>query len=143
MADLQAAEARWDDPAYVEAQARARLHFVRPGEVGYVVLTEEELASPETTQTTADGCPAQGRSLVERGLDHRRAGRRPETADTRCGPGARRGGRQLRPVTAARIGPGEPVRPGDLDRRRARSWAARSVRSGQWHTAARAATRTC
>ena len=34
--DLTAALQRWDDPAYVEAQARARLHFVHPGEVGYV-----------------------------------------------------------------------------------------------------------
>ncbi len=49
--DLTAAHKRWDDPAYVEAQARARLHFVRPGEVGYVVLTEETTESPETTQT--------------------------------------------------------------------------------------------
>lgn len=42
---------RWDDPAYVEAQARARLHFVRPGEVGYVVLTDEQSEQPETTST--------------------------------------------------------------------------------------------
>ncbi len=49
--DLEAAHERWKDPAYVEAQARARLHFVRPGEVGYVVLTEETAASSETTQT--------------------------------------------------------------------------------------------
>lgn len=51
VADLEAAHERWEDPAYIEAQARARLHFVRPGEVGYVVLTEEEVAAPETTQT--------------------------------------------------------------------------------------------
>ncbi|MCU0263524.1 MAG: septum formation initiator family protein [Candidatus Nanopelagicales bacterium] len=51
VAELKAAQERWKDPAYVEAQARARLHFVRPGEVGYVVLTEEEVAAPETTQT--------------------------------------------------------------------------------------------
>jgi len=49
--DLQAALDRWEDPAYVEAQARARLHFVRPGEVGYVVLGEEETESEETTPT--------------------------------------------------------------------------------------------
>ena len=49
--DLQAAHARWKDEAYIEAQARSRLHFVRPGEVGYVVLTEETAAAPETTQT--------------------------------------------------------------------------------------------
>jgi cell division protein FtsB len=49
--ELEASIKRWDDPAYVEAQARARLHFVKPGEVGYVVLAEEETAEPETTPT--------------------------------------------------------------------------------------------
>jgi cell division protein FtsB len=50
-AELEAALDRWDDPAYVEAQARARLHFVRPGEVGYVVLADGEESAPDTTQT--------------------------------------------------------------------------------------------
>ena len=49
--DLEASLDRWEDPAYVEAQARARLHFVRPGQVGYVVLTDEAAEEPETTQT--------------------------------------------------------------------------------------------
>ena len=49
--ELRAALDRWDDPAYVEAQARARLHFVHPGEVGYVVLAEDEAAAPDTTST--------------------------------------------------------------------------------------------
>jgi cell division protein FtsB len=38
VADLEKSLARWHDAAYVEAQARARLHFVRPGETAYVVL---------------------------------------------------------------------------------------------------------
>ena len=53
VADLQTARDRWKDPAYVEAQARARLHFVRPGEVGYVVLTDgtaEALLADEDIQ---------------------------------------------------------------------------------------------
>lgn len=29
---------RWNDPAYVKAQARARLHFVMPGETQYIVI---------------------------------------------------------------------------------------------------------
>lgn len=49
--ELRAALDRWDDPAYVEAQARSRLHFVRPGQVGYVVLAEDEAGAPETTTT--------------------------------------------------------------------------------------------
>jgi cell division protein FtsB len=31
---------RWDDPAFVKAQARQRLKYVMPGEVGYIVLDE-------------------------------------------------------------------------------------------------------
>lgn len=33
---LREEQARWRDPAYVEQQARLRLHFVRPGERSYV-----------------------------------------------------------------------------------------------------------
>ena len=41
---------RWEDPAFVAAEARRRLHFVLPGEVGYVTLGSEE-------SLTADGQP--------------------------------------------------------------------------------------
>jgi len=37
-AALQAQVTRWEDPAFVQAQARARLHYVLPGEVGYTIL---------------------------------------------------------------------------------------------------------
>ena len=30
--------ARWDDPAYIEAQARERLYYVFPGDVSYLVV---------------------------------------------------------------------------------------------------------
>jgi cell division protein FtsB len=43
---LKAVKLKWEDPAYVEAQARSRLHFVMPGEVGYVVLGPEEAPAP-------------------------------------------------------------------------------------------------
>jgi hypothetical protein len=36
--DLQTGIERWQDPAYVRNQARERLGFVLPGEVGYNVL---------------------------------------------------------------------------------------------------------
>ena len=43
---------RWEDPAFVAAQARQRFGFVMPGEVGYVVLdepvAETEAADPST-----------------------------------------------------------------------------------------------
>lgn len=35
---MNAEIARWNYPAFVARQARERLHFVLPGEVGYVVL---------------------------------------------------------------------------------------------------------
>ena len=38
IADLEAEKARLQDPAYVAAEARRRLHFVLPGETAYVVL---------------------------------------------------------------------------------------------------------
>lgn len=42
IAQLQAEVDRWSDPAYVKAQARERLHYVLPGEIGYVVLEAEQ-----------------------------------------------------------------------------------------------------
>ena len=41
VAELQSELARWDDPAYVKAQARARLGWVMPGDVGYRVVGED------------------------------------------------------------------------------------------------------
>ncbi len=38
IADLEDEKARWDDPAYVKQQARARFGWVMPGEVGYRVI---------------------------------------------------------------------------------------------------------
>ena len=42
VAELEAIRTRWQDPAYVQAQARERLYFVLPGETQYVVLEPEE-----------------------------------------------------------------------------------------------------
>lgn len=45
---LQEEKRRWNDPDYVKAQARERLHFVMPGETGYVVV-DPEPAQPAAT----------------------------------------------------------------------------------------------
>src|SRR5437764_5784843 len=37
VAALKHEQQRWNDPAYVRAQARARLHYVMPGETAYIV----------------------------------------------------------------------------------------------------------
>ncbi len=42
VAGLEAEKERLQDPAYVAAEARRRLHFVLPGETAYVVLAPEE-----------------------------------------------------------------------------------------------------
>ena len=44
VADLEKELDRWRDPAYVEAQARQRFGWVMPGEVGYVVVDEDDPA---------------------------------------------------------------------------------------------------
>ncbi len=41
VSQLQGQLDRWDDPAYVKAQARERLGWVMPGEVGYRVVDED------------------------------------------------------------------------------------------------------
>jgi hypothetical protein len=51
---LTAERDRWDDPAYVKAQARARLHLVMPGEVGYVNLEPAPPASGAADPRSAD-----------------------------------------------------------------------------------------
>jgi cell division protein FtsB len=38
VSDLKTQVARWDDPAYIQAQARNRLLFVYPGEYSYLVI---------------------------------------------------------------------------------------------------------
>jgi cell division protein FtsB len=53
VAALRNEEKRWQDPAYVERQARERLHFVMPGETSYVVLEPDEAPSPDGVVTSA------------------------------------------------------------------------------------------
>lgn len=38
---LEREKRRWEDPAFVESQARERLDYVMPGEVSYVVIGED------------------------------------------------------------------------------------------------------
>lgn len=49
--DLEDDIARWEDPAYIEAQARDRLVYVFPGDYTYLVIDDA------TTVTTDDGAP--------------------------------------------------------------------------------------
>ena len=56
VADLQVQQERWSDPSFVAAEARKRLHFVLPGEVGYVTLG----APAATSGAASDPAAAQG-----------------------------------------------------------------------------------
>lgn len=38
VAELTEEQARWEDPAYIEARARERLYYVFPGDVSYLVV---------------------------------------------------------------------------------------------------------
>jgi cell division protein FtsB len=51
VSQLESDIARWDDPAYIEAQARDRLVYVYPGDVTYLVIDDGK------TLTTDDGAP--------------------------------------------------------------------------------------
>ena len=49
--DLTDDVARWDDPAYIESQARERLFYILPGDISYLVTGDEGIA------TTDEGLP--------------------------------------------------------------------------------------
>jgi cell division protein FtsB len=42
---------RWDDPAYVRAQARNRLFYVMPGEISFLVLDANSVNANDTSGT--------------------------------------------------------------------------------------------
>ena len=57
--DLTDEVARWEDPAYIEAQARERLYYILPGDVSYLVVGEagasasaDDLPISDEIQTT-------------------------------------------------------------------------------------------
>ena len=60
VSELEQARERWQDPSYVRAQARERLHFVMPGETSYVVLEPDEAPAPNSPTATRPEKP-QGR----------------------------------------------------------------------------------
>jgi cell division protein FtsB len=49
---LDSQRARWTDPSYIRAQARARLYYVMPGDVSYLIIDDRPAAAK-----TADDVP--------------------------------------------------------------------------------------
>lgn len=56
--ELEQDVSRWDDPSYVEAQARERLYYVKPGEFSYLVIDDG------ATVTTLRGVPISDKLLT-------------------------------------------------------------------------------
>ena len=54
---LQGELSDWSDPAFVIAQARSRLHFVFPGEIGYVVLGQDDRPVETAAAATSEDLP--------------------------------------------------------------------------------------
>jgi hypothetical protein len=52
--ELEQERARWQDPAYVSAQARERFGYVKPGETPFVVLRDGEPLQSEAELTDPD-----------------------------------------------------------------------------------------
>jgi cell division protein FtsB len=59
IATLQQQSQQWDDPAYVERQARIRLQYVRPGDTLYTVINPDGSAHTGTAKTV-DAVPRSG-----------------------------------------------------------------------------------
>jgi cell division protein FtsB len=59
VAQLQQQALRWNDPAYIEQQARLRLHYAMPGEKTYVVLGKPS-AHHKAKAATTTGPALQG-----------------------------------------------------------------------------------
>ena len=55
--ELTVRQERLQDPAYVTSLIRERLHYVLPGEVGYVVLDPSEAPAPSAAATSSSGNP--------------------------------------------------------------------------------------
>jgi cell division protein FtsB len=78
---LAAADAQWQDPAFVQGQARARLHYVMPGETEYV-LTGGIPASATAAPTAAAVTPTPGTWYDKLWGTLRSADRQPVAAST-------------------------------------------------------------
>jgi cell division protein FtsB len=50
---LRDLKARWQDDAYAEQQIRQRLHYVMPGETGYIVIDPDAAKQSRTTRGAA------------------------------------------------------------------------------------------
>ncbi|MBQ0847077.1 septum formation initiator family protein [Streptomyces sp. NPDC020707] len=52
--ELRDLKARWQDDAYAEQRIRERLHYVMPGETGFIVIDPDAAKKTRTDRTAAD-----------------------------------------------------------------------------------------
>ena len=55
--DAAAELAMWNDPEYVASQARARLHFIFPGERQYIIIGNGEITESEQETKVSEQLP--------------------------------------------------------------------------------------
>ncbi len=85
LAQMNGEIAKWNDPAFVAVQARERLHFVLPGEVGYTVLEPDNapvlsggtVAQPQSPQRSQSWYAAMWGGIVAAGATAAPQGARP------------------------------------------------------------------
>jgi cell division protein FtsB len=59
--ELESEKTRWQDPAYVREQARARFGYLMPGQTSYVVIGED--GKPLAAQSTLSDRQAEGQAV--------------------------------------------------------------------------------
>ncbi|MGH8868824.1 MAG: FtsB family cell division protein, partial [Actinomycetes bacterium] len=64
--DLEGQKRRWQDPAYVRTQARERLHFVMPGETGFVASGTDARELRRQSGTAPHEAPAENQPWYTR-----------------------------------------------------------------------------
>ncbi|MBP2437702.1 FtsB family cell division protein [Microbacterium amylolyticum] len=77
IAELERERERWNDPAYIQTQARERLYFTQPGEVTYLIQNDIDVddvvlgsgpVSADLVERDSDWMGTVLRSVVESGL---------------------------------------------------------------------------
>jgi len=64
IAELETQLDRWSDPAFIATQARARLQFVLPGEIGYVSISDDGQPAESVLSEAATRAPRGWHSVL-------------------------------------------------------------------------------
>lgn len=92
--DLRIEKERWADPAFIAAQARRRLHFVNPGEIGYTTIGTEDLPEELAPAPVVEAAPQLWYQRLWSATSEADVGVRPKsdesagTTDTKAAPDA-------------------------------------------------------